>query len=177
MKAGLHHPVVTTGGFDHAPAFHHLQGKGLLDIHILAGITGMNRLQRVPMVRRGNDHRIDVVTIQHLPVIPVKRGRTEGFLPTLQGNAMNIAKRDDFSVGMRFQGVYQLSAPIGRADNAQPHPLRGACRPPGQYRPRSRQGQGTFLDEVSSRYVVTHNSSPLLPAVSLKIRLQPALTA
>ncbi|OQB28139.1 MAG: hypothetical protein BWY09_03152 [Candidatus Hydrogenedentes bacterium ADurb.Bin179] len=90
---------------------------------------------------------------------------------------MDIAKRDDFGVGMRFQGVNQLSAPICRADDTQPHPFRRAHRPPGQNRPRSRQGQGTFLHEVSSCYVVTHSSSPLLYTVLFKAGHQTALTA
>ena len=49
----------------------------LLGIDVLAGLAGVDRVQRVPVVGRGGDDRVDVLAIQQLAI--VLQCRTFGF--------------------------------------------------------------------------------------------------
>jgi hypothetical protein len=60
MNPNLADPVVFTNRSNHFAALCHAQRERFLDVNVFAGFAGVNRLQRVPMVRRANDGRVDV---------------------------------------------------------------------------------------------------------------------
>ena len=65
LRAGLDDPVVLPRGLDHPPAFAHVVADRLLDVHVLAGLAGPDRRQRVPVVRRGDRDRVDRLVVEH----------------------------------------------------------------------------------------------------------------
>src|SRR5207244_7316503 len=64
LRPKLVHPVVLARGLDHTPALAEIMGGRLFHVDMLAGLTGPNRGQRVPMVGRGHDHGIDTLVFQ-----------------------------------------------------------------------------------------------------------------
>ena len=69
MDAHLANPAVPAHRLNHRPAFGDTERKRLLDIHVLARLAGLNRLQRVPVVGRGDDHRVHLFHREQPPVI------------------------------------------------------------------------------------------------------------
>ena len=69
LKSHLHNALVLTGRFEHLPSFPDGIRWIFLDVHVLAGLAGADGGQRMPVLRRGNDHGIDVFVIKrHLHV-------------------------------------------------------------------------------------------------------------
>jgi hypothetical protein len=60
----LHDAVVPTRRFDHRATFANVVTEGLLHINVLACLTGEHRRNRVPMVRRGDQHGINVLLFE-----------------------------------------------------------------------------------------------------------------
>src|SRR5262249_58791516 len=56
LQADLHYALIPLSRLDHPAAFGDRERKRLLDINILARLTGVNHLQRMPVVGRGDDH-------------------------------------------------------------------------------------------------------------------------
>ena len=69
LHAGLADPLVALGGLNVAAAFADIVAHRLFDIHILAGLHGPDRGQRMPMVRRGNRDEVDRLVVEHGPQI------------------------------------------------------------------------------------------------------------
>ena len=70
LRAGLADPLVLAGGLDDAAAFADVVADRLLDVHVLAGLHGPDRHQRVPVVRRGDADDIDALVVEHLRGCP-----------------------------------------------------------------------------------------------------------
>ena len=68
-RADLHDPVVVCRGLDHLPAFPHGVRGGLLDVYVLAGLQRPDRGERVPVIRRGDDNRVDVLVVEDAPKV------------------------------------------------------------------------------------------------------------
>jgi hypothetical protein len=64
LRAHLHDPLMTRSGFEHRAAFVDGLCKGLLNIHILAGLAGENGWQGMPMIGCGNQHHIDIFPVE-----------------------------------------------------------------------------------------------------------------
>ena len=60
----LHNPAVPAGGFHALAAFEDVVTDRLLDIHVLAGLTGPNRDQRMPVVAGGHTDHIEILVVQ-----------------------------------------------------------------------------------------------------------------
>jgi hypothetical protein len=60
----LHHTLVAAGDIDHPSAFANEQREGLFHIDILARGTGQHCLQRVPVVRRGDNDRPHIAVFE-----------------------------------------------------------------------------------------------------------------
>ena len=69
---GLDDPLVLAGRLDHLAAFEDVVGRGLLDVHVLARLAGPDRRQRVPVVGRGDDDRVDVLVVEQLAQVGVR---------------------------------------------------------------------------------------------------------
>ena len=64
LRADLHDAIVLAGGLDHAAALDEIVRDGLLDVDMLAGLTGPDGGQGVPVVRRGDADGVDVAVLE-----------------------------------------------------------------------------------------------------------------
>ena len=64
LRAHLHDALVLAGRLDHLAAFPRIVAERLFHVHVLAGLAGPNRGQRVPMVGRGDHDGIDRLVVQ-----------------------------------------------------------------------------------------------------------------
>src|SRR6185437_3316339 len=60
----LHHPFVFAGGFDHQITFTDTICERFFNIYILTCLAGGNEGQAMPVIRRSNDHRINIPVLQ-----------------------------------------------------------------------------------------------------------------
>ena len=65
LRAGGDDAVVPPRGLDHLPALDDVVADRLLDVDVLARLAGEDRHERVPVIGRGNRHRIDVAVVEH----------------------------------------------------------------------------------------------------------------
>ena len=72
LAAAGEDPAVTPHRLDHRPALADRQALGLLAIHVLAVLAGLDGDDRVPVVRRADQHGVDVRTGQQLAEIVVR---------------------------------------------------------------------------------------------------------
>ena len=68
-RADLHDLAVGARGVRHQAAFQDGVRGRLLDVDVLAGLERPDGGERVPVVRRGNHHRVDVLVVEHAPQI------------------------------------------------------------------------------------------------------------
>src|SRR4051812_5057026 len=54
------------GRLDRNPSFMHIVAAWLLDVHVLTRLASPDRDQRMPMVGRGDGHRVEVLVVQGL---------------------------------------------------------------------------------------------------------------
>ena len=64
LRADLHDALVPPGDLDHPPPFARKQRQRFLDVDILARGACHHGHQRVPVVGRRNDHRVDLAVIE-----------------------------------------------------------------------------------------------------------------
>ena len=60
---------------DHRLAFDDVVAVGLLDVHVLAGLAGMDRRQGVPVVGRADDQGVERLVVQRLAKVLDRLGR------------------------------------------------------------------------------------------------------
>ena len=70
-KAHLHHAVVLVDGIHHPLGRLDGVGDGLLDVSVFPRLAGRHQDGRVPVIRRGDQHRIHVLAFQNAPVIVI----------------------------------------------------------------------------------------------------------
>ena len=76
----LHDPLVLAGGLDALAALEDIVAARLLHVHVLAGLAGPDRDQRVPVVAGGHRDRVEVLVFQGLADVLV---RTWALMPLL----------------------------------------------------------------------------------------------
>jgi hypothetical protein len=69
LRSGLEHAFVLPCRLDHQAAFANGQSQGLFAVDVFSRLAGLDAGQGVPMVGRGDDHRIDVPGVQQLAVV------------------------------------------------------------------------------------------------------------
>src|SRR5688572_23746678 len=65
LRAGGHDATVAACRLDHSPSFDDVVADRLLAVDVLAGLTGPDRHQRMPVVGRGDRHGVDVAILEH----------------------------------------------------------------------------------------------------------------
>ncbi len=71
MSAGLHDPVVFSCRGDHLAAFPYIVRDRLFDVNVLAGLARPDRYQRMPVIRRGGNNRVDILVLKQLSNVDV----------------------------------------------------------------------------------------------------------
>ena len=74
LEADLHDAVVPPGRVDHPQRRLDPVRDGLLDVHVLAGRAGIDGHRAVPVVRRRDEHGVDVLAVEDPPVVLVRLG-------------------------------------------------------------------------------------------------------
>lgn len=100
LAACLDDPLVFAGGVDDGPTLFDGEGEGLFAVDMLAGFTGIDGDAGVPVVRGGDDDRVDVLVVEDAAIIPNGNGRLSvRFLHPVGGLgealAVDIADGDD----------------------------------------------------------------------------------
>ena len=125
MRAHLDHATGLAGDLHHLSPLVDRLRKWFLAVHVLAGPAGHDRLQRVPMIGRGDQHRVDVRLIEDLAEVAV-----HGRLPAEQFGVglfhrgpRDVTDRGDLAVGLLHEELHHLAASISRADHSEPHAI------------------------------------------------------
>ena len=71
LGAALHEAVVLAGGLDHLPAFPDVVRDGLLDVDVLAGLSGGDGDPGMRVIRRGDRDGVDVFAFEQLAEVGV----------------------------------------------------------------------------------------------------------
>ena len=158
--------IVLGGRFDHLAAFENIVRGRFLHEHILAGLAGPNRCQRVPVVRGGDDDGIDVLGLQQ----PAHVGVAFDFLAAVpellyfrvQMGPLRVAQRNDADARNLAEGLdllLSLSADFHAGAHADDGQADIVVRPehPGKGRDAGRHGR--HFEEVPSR-AVNHHQPP-----------------
>ena len=75
LAADLEDALVLARRLDHQPAFADREAHRLLGIDVLAGLAGVDADQRPPVVGRGRDDGVDVLAVEQLAIVLVRRRR------------------------------------------------------------------------------------------------------
>ena len=111
LRSHLQNPPALPGGLHQPDAVFHLLHHRLFDVDILAGGQRFGGDPGVPVVRRCDDHRIDVLAREHLAV--VARGEqmvAEALLSPVEPPLVNVRGRDHIGQ-TRSQGRLGVSGP------------------------------------------------------------------
>ena len=82
LHSHLDHAPVLAGGGNHRLAFHHVHADGLLHPHVQPGAAGVDHGQRVPVIRRVDQHEIEIARLNHLAVVGERARTVTGSLPS-----------------------------------------------------------------------------------------------
>ena len=162
LRTHLYHSLVFARRFHHALSFLHDAADGLFHVNVLAGLRGFHGEKRVPVVRRGHNHGVDVLAIENPPKVLVGfRLAARGLRGCVQVRLVDVAHGGNLGVGLLGK-IFQVphAHPAG-ANHANPDPVVGASRP--RWRTGHRQagpGHGGALDEIATIDCRRHGSCP-----------------
>ncbi len=146
VGAVLDDAVVFAGRLHQLRAFKNVVGAGLLDVHILARLTGPDAHQRVPVIRRGDGDGVDGFVFQQLAHIGIGgwtrlAGRLDLGQAASQDGFVHVAQRGDLHVGHGRVGLDVGIALPAHAYHRHSHGVIGAAKPRRKLRTRRRRGQ------------------------------------
>ena len=72
LGAHLHHPPVFARGRQHGLALHHVHADRLLHVDVGARLDRLQERQGVPVVGGRDEHQVEVLLREHLPVVAVR---------------------------------------------------------------------------------------------------------
>src|SRR5439155_18525426 len=104
LHPDLHHAVVLAGRLHHLLTLKYVVAGGLLHIDVFARLAGPDGRQRMPMVRRRDGARVDILVFVQLPQVLidlglVRLGLDHDLLVALGRSGVDVAQRPDVSVG------------------------------------------------------------------------------
>ena len=158
LRADLDYALVPARGVEHGFALAHVPADRFLAIDIRARFHRGDGVQRVPMVRRADQHDVEVLLLEHLAVIAVSARLFFGLL-ALAGDLdglgqhvfVRIADRDDLDRrDLNEPPQIALAVPAG-AD--QPHALGFFSGEGGRHitgRGHGENGGGSLSEELAT---------------------------
>jgi hypothetical protein len=137
---------VPAGGSKHGLALDHVDADRLLHVDVGPRLDGRDRRQGMPMVRRGDQHEVQVFLFEHFAVVAVEAG----FLPRpLPGSRqlgrlaehplVDVAQGDDLD-GRHLEQTEEVALAIPAAAD-QAHPFRRFAGEPRGVSVEGREGQ------------------------------------
>ena len=142
-RAHLHHAPVSVGRRHHRPPLRDARRQRLLAIHVLARLARHHGRQRVPVVGRAHQARVDVLALQNAPEIFHRlRFRPVLFLKTRQRRrdlrVVHVAHHGDLHLGMRAERSRVGDRNPAAPDQSHPHPVVRSHNPALRCRDRRR---------------------------------------
>jgi len=141
LRAGLENARVAADRLDHFAPLANRERNRLFAIHMLARLRGVNGLQGVPVIRRRDDHPINIRPRQQFPVIvdgraAVKRARlaprradfVHPLRPLLPPDAVHVAHGHQLRLRMPGQDAQMPAAHRAQADQPDLDALAGRHR-------------------------------------------------
>ena len=140
LAVGAEDPLVLRDQIAEHAAFGDAAGERLFATDVLARLDRQDRHRHVPMVRRRDHHRIDVLAVQHLAEIDIPRAlgnlgaavlllavvRGGPLLGHLQPPAVDVAQRHHFAVGLADEERQVVGQHLpADADHADRDPVAG----------------------------------------------------
>ena len=131
LRAHLDDAVVAAGRVDHHPPFADGERERLFDVDVLARLAGQHGRDRVPVIRRADDHRVDVLAIEDAAEVARRERRRliEVLLDALGrlGDLLVVHVAEGDALRAEAQGVAQNAAPLAATtDEADANPPVGA---------------------------------------------------
>ena len=125
LAALLDDAVVFARGGNDLLRFEHVVGARLLDVDVLPCLARPDGLQRVPVVRRGDRHDVDVLALEHLAKVGVdrrlsQRPRFEALHLVADVALVHVAERGDLHVFHPGPRAQVAPAPPSQARDANP---------------------------------------------------------
>ena len=133
LGPGGHDPPVALRRLDRLAPLPDVVGDGLLAVDVEPRLAGPHRHQRVPVVGRGDGHRVDLRLLEHLP--EVREGRRLAPLLLDPGGALaedpavHVAQGDHAHPLELVELLHQTVAAAAQPDHAHPDVAPRADRP------------------------------------------------
>ena len=126
LHSDLADPVVHARRLHDLRPFFDPQRQRLLDVDVLAGVERVDRGLRVPVVRRGDQHHIELLHLEQLAMIG-ERFRVGRFLLGLVDLFRpDIAERRDLDIGIGLEQRHVVPASLAGSDHAENYFVVGA---------------------------------------------------
>ena len=101
-------------------------GGRLLDVDVLPGGHGIDHLLAVPVIRGGNQHRVDVAAIENTAIVSVDL-KVEGLAcrrhPRIELRLVDFGSRQELAIGVARERVEDASAAVAGANDAHADPV------------------------------------------------------
>src|SRR5262245_5796616 len=157
LRADLDHAFVLARRLNHLAPFVYGAGDGLLDVNVLARLTGHHGLQRMPVVGRGDDHRVNVLAVEHSTKIPVCINAFEFgvFDRKVYVRLEDVAERDNLRVRISQKRLHHAAPLPSRTDHSDANAIIRAQDVRAR-RSRGAYGSDASLNEISAFDSVIH---------------------
>jgi hypothetical protein len=120
--------------------------RGLLDVNVLAGGDGVHHLLAVPMIRRRDQDRVDVLALEDAAVV-ADDIELEGLAgrrhPLIEPLLVDFGHRDELAVLLPAERIEHTPAAVPGADDRHAHAIVGALDPRSEERPGGRDREGS----------------------------------
>ncbi len=129
LAADLHDPLLFRRRVLELRRVFPLVGHRLFDVDVLAGGHRVERDALVPVIGRGDHHGLDVLVVEHAPIVSARLdGRSEQLFRAIEVSVVEIADFDDARVGDLLGGADEDFAANADADEADADGVVGAER-------------------------------------------------
>ena len=127
MNPDLHDSPVPACGLHHRAALADDERQRLLDVHVLPRLARVDCLEGVPIIRRADDHGVEVLQVEQPAIVGEAGWRTTG-LPYREVDVrlVDVAHGDDLRVGVRKERVEHLVAAVPQADEPEADAIVGS---------------------------------------------------
>src|SRR5439155_11774147 len=120
-RAVLNDPVVSPGRLDELPPLPDVVGKRLFDGDILPRLAVPDAPQRMPVIRRGEAHRIDFFVVENPPHVVITLGtdailRLKLFQALVKDVLVDVTDRCDLNLLQRSKTLQMVLPPAVDAD-------------------------------------------------------------
>ncbi len=183
--ARLEHPVVAAHGVHHRARLGDRQRQRLLAIDVLLRVGRGDHVQRVPVIRRGDDHGVNVLAREQIAEILVLRASLERtlvrlfavvilhqFFGVLTARGIHIAHGHHLRFLAVQEPIEQAAILFAHADETERDPVAGTLGGrPGEARTDQRRGErqrGGGFEELAAGEVVVRVHEIWQPAFPVK---------